>query len=343
MELADEFQRFSSVESQKMSPFYAYMAAAISNDKDLLEIISGVGDGQPAPNIIFGAVRLLLDNGGSPSLLARYPQSFDDNWSTEAFGEFREFVLDNRAEIESIISSRKVQTNVVRRSAVLLPGLIESSRSFGGEPFVNVEIGASAGLTLLWNQFRYRYRSGAGNIELGSPTFPWAVETETEGNIAEVLNHGFPAVEANIGIEIDRVDLNDQDSVGWLRALIWPEHGDNRGLFDEAAKIAESTPPDVRFGDALELLPVLIGELPEGRPVNAYHSHTLNQFSAESKQKLDDLLSVESISRPVNRLGFEGGTSGNSVLSLTTFRGGEKSSATDLAQCEAHGRWIKWL
>ena len=258
--LADVFHRFSSVESQKMSPFYAHLSAAISNDTELLEIVSAASDGQPAPNLIFGAVRLLLDNGHSPSLLARYPQSFDDDWSTEAFGEF---VLANRDEIIPIISSRKVQSNVVRRSAVLLPGLIESSRSFGGKPFVNVEIGASAGLTLLWNQYRYRYHSGAGDIELGSPAFPWAVEVETEGNIAQVLDHGFPEIAANVGIEIDRVDINDQDAIGWLRALIWPEHGDNRGLFDAAVKLVGSNPLDVRFGDALELLPDLFVELPD--------------------------------------------------------------------------------
>ncbi|MBT3995288.1 MAG: DUF2332 family protein [Chloroflexi bacterium] len=69
----------------------------------------------------------------------------------------------------------------------------------------------------------------------------------------------------------------------------------------------------------------------------------MNQFSTESKLRLDGLLSAESVSRPINQLGFEGGNLGNSILSLTTFRDGEKVSAIDLAHCEAHGRWIKWL
>ena len=142
-------------------------------------------------------------------------------------------------------------------------------------------------------------------------------------------------IEANIGIEIDCVDLNDQNSIGCLLALIWPEHGENRMLFDAAVKIVGSIPPNVRFGDALELL---FDELPQKRPVNVDHGHTLNQFSAELKLKLDDLLSAESVSRPVNRLRCEGGKSGRSILIITTFRSGSKGSTIDLVEYEPHGR-----
>jgi hypothetical protein len=51
------------------------------------------------------------------------------------------------------------QTNEVCRSAVLLPGFLEIARRFPGRPLVTSELGASAGLNMNWD--RYRYRLGA--------------------------------------------------------------------------------------------------------------------------------------------------------------------------------------
>jgi hypothetical protein len=201
-----------------------------------------------------------------------------------------------------------------------------------------------------WRRFRYLYRRASGEgsgdgqtVEVGSPEIPFCVDTALEGERIDGLEGGFPDVSRNIGIELDQVDLDDGDAMAWLRALIWPEHRDNRELFDAALKMAKKFPPDVRAGDALVHVLVVIGELADGEPVNVYHSHTLNQFSAESKAKLDEILADASIGRPVNRRGFEGSRSGFSSLTLTEYRDGLLVSSRELAECESHGRWIRWL
>jgi hypothetical protein len=132
-DLAGFFRKFSDVESQEMSPFYSYLAGSLADDSILLEIVSATGVGQPPANMIFAAVRLLLDGGRSSELLGMYPESFEDDWSADSYAVFREFVISNRSDIETVLSTRRVQSNVVRRSAVLLPGLIESARSFSGQ------------------------------------------------------------------------------------------------------------------------------------------------------------------------------------------------------------------
>jgi len=341
--LRQKFIRFSEIESQEMSPFYSYLASRVAKDDSLLGIVASTSVGQPPPNMIFASVRLLLDQGAAPELLAQYPTTFTDPWDEGAYEDFRDFVLKNELEIRTILKSRKVQSNVIRRSAVLLPGLIESSATFGGSPFTNIEIGASAGLTLMWDKFRYKYVDDDDSYELGVSTFPWAVETKIEGRFRQGFFDSELNVTRNIGLELAPISITDQDAVDWLRALIWPEHSDNRELFEAALKTPESLELDVRSGDALVGIGPLVSELPDGEPINVYHSHTLNQFSAEMKQTFTQRLADISVERPVNQLGFEGGKDGFSILSLRLFRDGKIEADRELAHCEAHGRWIKWV
>ncbi len=77
------------------------------------------------PNLLLAAVRLLAGVQGS------YPA-------------FRAVVLDRRQEMAAIMNSRSTQTNEAARCAVLLPALTRLP-----QPLALIEVGASAGLTLL--------------------------------------------------------------------------------------------------------------------------------------------------------------------------------------------------
>ena len=231
-----------------------------------------------------------------------------------------------------------MQSNVVRRASVLLLGLYSVSEAVGGAPFVNIEIGASLGLTLLWEQFFYDYGEGRS---LGDPKSPVRLRSALEGRPTFLTEAEWPRVTENVGIEIEPVDLDDPDSIAWLNALIWPEHRDNRALSETAVRLARQAPPCVIAGDALEVLPGMIAGLPDSRPVSIYHSHTLNQFSAGARVQLDELLRQASTSRRVFRLSFEH-IGKHSVLSLIRYSGGRTRTPANLADCEPHGRWIRW-
>ena len=55
---------------------------------------------------------------------------------------FRDFCIDHRDEIEAIISTRRVQTNEVRRCAALLPAFTLVARAQPAQPLALIEIGA---------------------------------------------------------------------------------------------------------------------------------------------------------------------------------------------------------
>ena len=340
--LASRFERFSELEAREMSPFYAFLAGEIAKDEELLNIICVVAPGQPPANMIFAAVRRLLDGGAGSELLAAYPTDWNQSWPSHCFELFREFVVENCRDIQRLLNTKNVQSNIVRRTSVLRCGLSASSAEFGNDEFTNIEIGASAGLTLMWQKLRYRYIHPTETVGIGADDQSVAVETNIRGGSVRKLLDATPKVVRDIGVEIAPVDIEDVDSVSWLRALIWPEHDDNRRLFDVVLELAREAPPEIKAGDAITVLPELIDSTSEGA-VNVYHSHTLNQFTQEAKVELDSILCGESVSKKINRLGFEGSGRGYSVLSLTTYRDGDLVKTKDLAHCEPHGRWIEWL
>ncbi len=333
------FRDFGEVQVPVMSPHYAYLATRIADDSELLSIAEVAERGQPTPNLLFASVRFLLDKGADPDLLATYPTVFGTEIYPRSFELFRGFVLDNRAEIERLVSTRRLQSNVVRRCGVLLLGLVVITDRLGERPFTNIEIGASAGLTLLW--YKYKYQFEAGNL-FGDLDSNVLIVPELRGRPQNIPGKLELRVANNLGIELDPVDLDDEEAMNWLRALIFPEHTDNRQQFSAAVEIAQKSPPKIIAGNALELLPEMLSQLPDDQPANIYHSHTLNQFSSEARRQLDSLLREASSERPITRLAFESTPNGHSDLQLITYENGKQSYPELLANCEPHGRWIDW-
>jgi len=337
--LAIRFRDFGEIHIPDMSPFSAFLSVKISEDAEILSVCAAAGPGQPAPNLLFASVRFLLDQGYKPELLHRYPTAFGTVIDPSIYDHFREFVLGNRDQIEHLLATKRVQSNVVRRCGILLPGLMRVAAEFENRSFTNIEIGASAGMTLLWEQYAYRY----GNQErFGCQNSEVEIETELRGQSPFAVQPQFPEVATNIGIEFDLIDDSDETATDWLKALIFPEHEDNRLLFDGAIGIAKNYPPRVLGGDALVLLPKLLANLPAGHPVSVYHSHTLNQFSVEAREFLDSILNEASLYRDVIRLGFEATPHGYSDLRLVRYAKGVQQDDVLLANCEAHGRWVDW-
>ena len=62
-----------------------------------------------------------------------------------------------------------VQTNEVRRSALLLPVFVLVYREAQGRSLYLLEIGAAAGLNLLWDRYGYDYENGLWSGDLCSP------------------------------------------------------------------------------------------------------------------------------------------------------------------------------
>ncbi len=143
----------------------------------------------------------------------------------EAFPSFRAFCLDRRPAIERLLRTGRVQTNEVGRCAYLYPAfalVAEWSR----RPLVIIELGASAGLNLMWDQYRYEYE---GDASCGPSDATVVIRSAFRGDRRPRLPERAPAVVGRVGVDVVPIDVRDEDQTSWLRALVWPEHRE-RGL-----------------------------------------------------------------------------------------------------------------
>jgi hypothetical protein len=285
-------------------------------------------------------------------LAAYYPDLIEPTVSsTDAFPVFRRFCLANAGAIAEIISSRSVNTNEVGRCAVLRLGYAEVARMFPAARFALVEIGASAGLNLFWDNYRYEYDCGPAPapIVAGDPGSPVRIGCAIRGAALPPLRPDdpfAPHVARRIGVELDPIGLDNPDDVAWLRALVWPEQRERASRLDHAIAIAQAARHRLNFsmrqGDGAALLPTIAAELPDGETLCVVHSFTLNQFSSEARRTLDRTLSDAAAKRDVLRLGLEWERRDAPVLSLTLYVG-SGGKRRDLARCDAHGFWVEWL
>ncbi|GIO93022.1 hypothetical protein J31TS3_42490 [Paenibacillus lactis] len=151
------FQHFADKEFPGSSDLYAHLARQIAGDAEVLSIAAQASPGQPVPNLLFGAVQYLLLKGKGAALSAYYPGLAEQPKEMEAsYPHFRSFVLEHREGIIEILRSKRVQTNEVRRCAYLYP-VFCSVYAKVRKPLALVELGCSAGLQLLWDQYSYAY------------------------------------------------------------------------------------------------------------------------------------------------------------------------------------------
>ncbi|MEE3004786.1 MAG: DUF2332 family protein, partial [Chloroflexota bacterium] len=143
------FYRFAELECPGMSALYESLCHGIAEDSDVLAIAANARPGQPVPNLFMAAVHWLLMRGGEHPVSAYYPDLTPGPVEPgDPYPSFRSFCLNQREEITALISVRLVQTNVVRRCAVLLPAFAEAIGEARERPLSLVAIGASAGLNL---------------------------------------------------------------------------------------------------------------------------------------------------------------------------------------------------
>jgi hypothetical protein len=340
VELARRFQRFGERECLPASPLYARLAIGIASDPELLELALAAR-AQPVPNLFFGAVHYLLLKGLTHPLARFYPDLSGSPITIqqhEPFPSFRAFCLEHAAPIAEQLATRRVQTNEVRRCACLLPAFALAARRAGDRPLALIEIGASAGLNLLWDRYAYHYGGGRW---CGDPASPVQLRCTLRGTMAPPLPKRMPKIAWRYGIDLNPIDVRDQDAVLWLRALIWPEQTDRAEYLRHALILAEQTPPPIHAGDAVALLPDLLRQVPEESTLCLYHTFTINQFPALAREQLQSILTTHAATRDFVVTSIEWQEPAPPLV-LTTFSGGVRSVET-LGRCDPHGAWLEWI
>ena len=272
-ELANRFRDW--VRWETGSAMYSRLAIQIADDPDVLSLLQAAPETQQKPVLLFAAVHDLVLSDPGLGLARWYPTVATESLDSDPFPEFRQLCLDHREQLEGVISTRTTQTNEVARCAFYLPALSAIARD--EFPLTLVDVGASAGLNTLFDQFEYRYQPGGS---LGGPS-PVVIDCATRGDVP--IPSEFPTVTTRISLDISPIDATDLDQARWLKACVWPDQPERFARLEGAIALAHEHEIDIRRGDAVDRVAELIREAsPDGHPV-VMNSWVLNYFTHDER------------------------------------------------------------
>jgi hypothetical protein len=262
---AEEYQRFAEVQARGSSPAYERLAGAVARSGPVLDLLATLPEHKRQPNLLFGVGRLL----GGP---VTEPDAFTQ-WVVEHWHEVRQEVL-----------ARSTQTNEAARCATLLPVL-----SGIPGPLALLEVGASAGLCLYADRYRYAYRRrhDDGVTTVGGD-HGVTLECRLENDVS--LPTEAPEVVWRAGLDLFPLDLTSDGDLAWLEALVWPEHEERRRRLGAAADLLRADPPLLVAGDLVEDLPALAAQAPSDATLVVFHSAVLAYVTPERRRRFADVV-----------------------------------------------------
>src|SRR6476646_7404524 len=225
--ISENYLAFSREAHGRSRP-YEILAAEVAGDPLVLAFLAALPPAKRQPNLLFAAARYLL---GRPAGLA----------------SLRELVAGRGPELASVMRARRTQTNESARCAVLLPALMLLP-----QPLALLEVGASAGLTLLPDRYSYDY---AGHRITGTDPRAPVLGCEPRGPVP--LPDRVPAVCWRAGLDLNPLDVSSDADMQWLGGLLWPGETGREQRLAGAIAAARRDPPVVYRGDLLTELPAL--------------------------------------------------------------------------------------
>jgi hypothetical protein len=250
------FEVLAEGDFRGVSPLYERLARDAAGDPEVLALLLPATPRNRLPHLLFSAVKYLLAGEGSDPVAA---------FGAEPYAVFRSWCLDHRAAVEDLVATRVIQTNEVGRCAALLPCLAVVAEA-AQRPLALVEVGASGGLNLRLDRYRYVY----GEVETGPADAAVVLRPEMRGPLVPPL--AVPPIAWRRGLDRSPIDITDDDAVAWLRACIWPEQHARVERLDAAVADARRDPPTVVAGDAAASIAAVVAEAPADAALCVVHT-----------------------------------------------------------------------
>jgi hypothetical protein len=264
-DLSEQYGEFAAA-ARGASPCFEAWALGVAEDPEVQVWLATLPRVKQQPNLVFAAARW----HGVPA-----PGPYDG---------LRRALLADTGAIRETILRRATQTNEVGRLATLVPVLGLVARE-SGEPLVLLEVGASAGLCLFPDRYRYRWVGEAGEAVLGA-----GPELTCRVTGAVPLPAELPVVSWRGGIDLNPLSVRDPDATAWLEGLVWPEQEDRLRTLHAAIEVAAAEPPYLVQGNLLDEIPALL-EVAEGfGQVVVFHSAVIAYLDDAERRRFADLM-----------------------------------------------------
>jgi hypothetical protein len=285
---------------------------------------------------VLGAVHERVLAGHAPELARFYPTVNGRPEWPAVWEAFRDLVGAQREALRPRLASFP-QTNEVRRCAGLLGGFLHVARETG-LPLRLREIGASAGLNLAWDRYRYEL----AQHRWGDPRSPVRIEAEWHGQAAAFEER--PVVESRAGCDLAPVRVGDAAQARLLEAWVWADQPERLTQLRAAIALAREDPPQIAQESAADWLARELREPAPGVATVVFHSSVWGYLGAEEQARVRELLAAAGsrtgAEAPLAWLSAEDESGvGRFTIRLRLWPGGESLA---LAEGHPHGRLVRW-
>jgi hypothetical protein len=323
------------------SPLYAAILEGAATDLEqggpAWRLLEG-REREPAASFVqlrlMGAVHRLVLMGRIPELAAVYPSvggTADLERGPSLFVE----ALDAHSDEIRAHLDRPVQTNEVSRCAGLLGGFLTIARETG-LPLSLREVGASAGLHLRFD--RYRYVSG--DWAWGDPDSPVRFEDVFES--AAPALHPIEIADRR-GCDANPLDPRSEEDRLTLMSFVWPDQVHRFEVLRGALEIASRDDVTVERASAADWVEEVLATPTTWAATVVYHSIVVQYLSADDGRRMHDAITAAgeaaTVEAPLAWLFLEPGEQQTDVR-LTLWPGGEQRL---LARATFQASDVIWL
>jgi hypothetical protein len=366
--LGDHFRAFAKTTDRDGGATYSTISGAVADDDDVLALLDEAPLLQRRPLLLLAAVHFLLLSGAEHPLADYYDtvrlvrgRPDEPPPEGDVVAAFTDFCRVHRSEIQELTATRSTQTNEVGRCSALLPGLCHIAALYDWqEPLSLLDLGTSAGLNLLFDDYAYTYRASAGGAirQAGVAGSAVAIECTARDDLDHLPDLRPPVMTERVGLDLAPVNPFSDDEARWLLACLWP---DNLPRFERLrAAIANVRavphPPRLERGDLLTDLPRVVATMPGDGPLVVFHSWVAAYLDEEEQRSLARQVAALGRGRRVHYLYCESPfeTPGLPTPPPPVRREGPDlatalvhvppggDTAVRLADTHPHGYWIRW-
>ncbi len=337
-DIFDHFRRQAEACRAMGSPFTARLADLAPRFIDPTTLTgrrilawNGHAGEDAVPLRLFGGLHRLVLTGRDIGLAAVYPPAAASDEALVAAVSTAVMRFDH--ELHDVLMSPP-QTNEVGRSAMLLPGFLWLARRFGPKLDI-LEIGASAGLNLHWDDYAYRY----GDARWGKPKAP--IELTPECDAPPPLDGEIEVVRRR-ACDLSPLDPSDAEHRTRLLSYVWADQSERKARLNAALDHAAAQPERVEAADAAEFLSRELAAPPvDGALRVVVHSIFWQYLADPARLGIQTAMLRAADTEPLAwlRLEADGRTPGAGLI-VTLFPSGEQHI---LARGDYHGRWFHWL
>jgi hypothetical protein len=245
--------------------------------------------------LLAGVFRLVL-TGQAPELVPFYPCLGGTEPASRAWPVMRDVIAAHIDDIHAALAVAP-QTNEVGRSAALLAGLFDLVAASGVHNIRLLELGASAGLNLLLDQYAFR----GDSWEYGPRDSKVQLTNAIVGPVRVVP---FEIV-SRAGCDLSPVDAATADGQLLLTSFVWPFDLDRHRRLEAAFAIAASHPVRVDKAAASEWLPQAPTVAEPQTLTVVWHSMTQMYWSADELGAVETILASSGAKQCLGEVGLE--------------------------------------